>query len=79
MAAVADGLGARAGTLVVPGWAIRLLGPVVPLLRELRETLYQWDRPFLVDDGAFRARFPRVGSDVAGVVKGVVAAVAGAA
>jgi hypothetical protein len=51
----------------------------VPLLRELRETLYQWDRPFLVDDGAFRARFPRVGSDVAGVVKGVVAAVAGAA
>jgi nucleoside-diphosphate-sugar epimerase len=79
VAAVADGLGARAGTLVVPGWAIRLLGPVVPLLRELRETLYQWDRPFLVDDGAFRARFPRVGSDVAGVVKGVVAAVAGAA
>jgi nucleoside-diphosphate-sugar epimerase len=41
---------------------ITLLSPFVPLLRELRETLYQWDRPFLVDDSRFRARFPGVGA-----------------
>jgi nucleoside-diphosphate-sugar epimerase len=35
-----------------------LLSPFVPLFREILETLYQWDRPFLVDDSKFRARFP---------------------
>lgn len=28
------------------------------------ETFYQWDRPFLVDDSRFRARFPEVGVDL---------------
>ena len=28
-----------------------------PLLRELRGTLYQWERPWVVDDGAFRTAF----------------------
>jgi nucleoside-diphosphate-sugar epimerase len=75
--AVGEGLGVKARTLVIPPWAVRLLGRVVPLLGELRETLYQWDRPFLVDDSAFRARFPGLGSDLADVVRGVVAAVRG--
>lgn len=52
--------GGRARAL--PAWLLRLLAPVVPLFAELKETLYQWDRPFLVDDSAWRARFPAVGS-----------------
>jgi nucleoside-diphosphate-sugar epimerase len=30
---------------------------VSPLLRELRELAYQWERPYVVDDSAARARF----------------------
>lgn len=54
-------LGRRAWAIVLPAWAIRALAPLVPLFANLRETLYQWDRPFLVDDGDFRTRFPGVG------------------
>ena len=36
---------------------ILALGLVMPLLRELRETLYQWERPWLVDDAKFRVAF----------------------
>ncbi len=42
----------------------RMLSPFVPLFRELLETLYQWERPFLVDDSLFRRRFPTVGSSL---------------
>lgn len=33
------------------------LGLFMPLLRELRETLYQWERPWVVDDSKFRTAF----------------------
>jgi len=39
------------------------LGIFMPLLRELRETLYQWERPWLVDDTKFRAAFGAKASD----------------
>jgi nucleoside-diphosphate-sugar epimerase len=58
--ALALGSSARHHTL--PAWAVRALGPFVGLFGELRETLYQWDRPFLVDDSRFRVRFPGVGA-----------------
>ena len=29
---------------------------VVPIFREFDEMLYQWDAPFIVDDGRFRRR-----------------------
>jgi nucleoside-diphosphate-sugar epimerase len=32
-------------------------GLVSPFIRELRGTLYQWERPWVVDDGAFRLAF----------------------
>ncbi len=62
--ALVGAIGAAAGAAPrvrrIPGWALRGLGPVVPLLRELRETLYQWEAPFRASDAAFRARFPGV-------------------
>ncbi len=58
--AVAVGSKARAHTL--PAWALTALAPIVPLFKQLQETLYQWDRPFLSSDAKFRARFPEVGS-----------------
>ncbi len=71
--------GAAAGrpgrSTALPGWMVRVLGLVVPLFRELTETLYQWDRPFLVDDGRFRARFPGLATALdAAVVDAVSAA-----
>lgn len=40
------------------------LGLFMPLLRELRETLYQWERPWLVDDSKFRTAFGATATDV---------------
>jgi hypothetical protein len=36
----------------------------MPLMRELDETLYQWDEPFVVDDRRFRERFRTTPEDV---------------
>jgi nucleoside-diphosphate-sugar epimerase len=58
--AKAVGSSARAHTL--PAWALSALAPIVPLFKNLQETLYQWDRPFRVSDAKLRARFPGVGS-----------------
>lgn len=44
------------------------LGLFMPLLRELRETLYQWERPWLVDDSKFREAF---GATATGVDEGI--------
>ncbi len=49
---------------VLPAWLIRLMGPFPGFFGELGETLYQWDRPFLVDDQRFRARFPGLGTPI---------------
>ena len=52
---------AVAGREVKPSTVTRpmlvALGLFMPLLRELRETLYQWERPWLVDDSKFRSAF----------------------
>ncbi len=45
------------GVRVVPGWAVRAGGLVVPLLRELGETAHQFERPFVLDSSAFTATF----------------------
>ncbi|GAA2136391.1 NAD-dependent epimerase/dehydratase family protein [Kitasatospora kazusensis] len=59
---MADRLAARAGTGPV---AVRRLSPAVlgaaslfsPLIRELKEIRYQFDRPFVVDSSAYEAAF----------------------
>ncbi len=41
----------------VAPWIVRALGTFSPLMREMREMLYQWDEPFVADDRRFRERF----------------------
>lgn len=52
---------ARAGTTIkvrrVPRWAIRSLGVLVPFLGATVEMMYQWEVPYLLDDGDFRRVF----------------------
>jgi nucleoside-diphosphate-sugar epimerase len=58
--------GSRSLLLAALGW-------FVPILREVSETRYQWDEPFVVDDRRFRERF---GSTPTGLDEGVPAMVA---
>ncbi|MDI9893224.1 NAD-dependent epimerase/dehydratase family protein [Rhodococcus sp. IEGM 1381] len=44
----------RARMSALPPWLHRLLALGHPILRELRSTRYQFDAPFVVDDGRFR-------------------------
>ncbi len=41
----------------VPTWVLRAGGVFVPVLGAVAEMAYQWESPFLVDDGRFRAAF----------------------
>lgn len=50
--------GRRGWTITLPAWLIRSLAPIVPLFSDLRETLYQWEGPFLIDDSDLKARLP---------------------
>ena len=55
-AAFAAAAGARAPRVsAVPGWALRTMGLFSPGTRELAETLYQFERPFVLDSRASEA------------------------
>ncbi|KPF79298.1 epimerase [alpha proteobacterium AAP81b] len=53
----ADAIGARPRVFVIPSFVQPLLGLFVPMLREMREMHFQWDRPYHVDARRFTARF----------------------
>jgi len=60
--ALAERLSALAGAPApriarMPRWVFNAIGVVSPLVRELRETRYQFDRPFVVDSSAFESTF----------------------
>jgi hypothetical protein len=50
-------LGRDIGLRAMPRWAVKALGLVIPMIREIDEMLYQWDEPFVIDDRRFRAAF----------------------
>jgi nucleoside-diphosphate-sugar epimerase len=57
LTAFADHLGVEPNIQVPPRWAMTLIGLFNPQVREMKEMLYQWDRPFLVDHSKFATRF----------------------
>ena len=48
---------ARNKIQVLPLWALRLLGLFVPILREMPEMMYQFDRPYQFDCTKFNSKF----------------------
>jgi nucleoside-diphosphate-sugar epimerase len=42
---------------VMHAWMLKLLGLVIPVLREMHEVLYQFDRPYFFDCSKFNSRF----------------------
>ncbi|GAA2098540.1 NAD-dependent epimerase/dehydratase family protein [Actinomadura alba] len=55
LCAIADAPGPRFAQ--VPRWAFNAMGLVSPMMRELRETRYQFDRPYVLDSSAFETTF----------------------
>lgn len=56
----------------LPPGLVRALGLASPLLRELQEVRYQFDRPFVVDSAAYTARFGEVATPVDEQVRATV-------
>ena len=50
-------LGREPKIRTMPSWLLGVLGLFDPTMRELKELLYQWKRPFEVDDSDFRNRY----------------------
>lgn len=56
-ALAAAAAGTKGGVQTLPTWLAKLAGRFNPMLRELVEMLYEFDRPFVVDDSAFTSTF----------------------
>ncbi|MFB7470045.1 NAD-dependent epimerase/dehydratase family protein [Kitasatospora sp. NPDC056184] len=48
----------------IPWWPLHLAGLVNPMLGELREVQYQFDRPFVIDSQAYTAAFGEVSTPI---------------
>lgn len=59
--ALLETFAAQAGTSLkvstVPGWLLRAAGVVSPMMRAIATMRYQWDIPYVLDDGDFRRTF----------------------
>lgn len=44
-------------SFILPMWLLRLFGIFMPLMREMPEMMYQYDRDYFFDSGKFDARF----------------------
>jgi nucleoside-diphosphate-sugar epimerase len=47
----------KPGVQVYPAWSVRALGLFVPILKEMHEMLYQFDRDYFFDSGKFMKTF----------------------
>jgi nucleoside-diphosphate-sugar epimerase len=54
---IGTSLGRKLRVQAIPTIAIKGLSLLLPILRELSEMGYQWSKPFVVDDRAFRTHF----------------------
>jgi len=50
-------MGGPAGISILPMWLLKLLGLFMPIMREMPEMMYQYDRDYIFDSGKFTARF----------------------
>ena len=53
----ADAVGQPLKVKTLPGWLHTVLGVFISDLRELKEMMYEWNRPYRVDHGKFGSRF----------------------
>ncbi|HKK41990.1 MAG TPA: NAD-dependent epimerase/dehydratase family protein [Bacteroidales bacterium] len=53
----ADGLNVKNRLMVLPVWMLKLMGFFVPVLKEMPEMMYQYDRDYYFDSSKFETRF----------------------
>jgi nucleoside-diphosphate-sugar epimerase len=70
---VAHEVGHPVGIRPVPKLALRALGLVNPMLRELAETSYQFDQPFILDTSKYQTTFGTAGTPLADAAAATVA------
>ena len=70
---VAAEVGHPVGVRSVPKLAVRALGLVNPLLRELAEMSYEFDQPFVLDTSKYESAFGAAGTLLAAAVAATVA------
>lgn len=73
LALIFEAAGKQPNVAEAPGWVFKLAAPFVPVMRELAELLYQWDRPYVFDATKFERAF---GAEVTPHERGVAATVA---
>ncbi len=54
---MANEMGVKDAIQVLPAWAIKLLGLFIPILKEMPEMLYQYDRPYFFDSAKFNQHY----------------------
>ena len=70
---MAGEVGHRVGIRSVPKLAVRALGLVNPMLRELAEMAYQFDQPFVLDTSKYESAFGAAGTPLPAAVAATVA------
>jgi nucleoside-diphosphate-sugar epimerase len=70
---VAGEVGHQVGIRSVPKLAVRALGLVNPMLRELAEMAYEFDEPFVLDTSKYESAFGAAGTPLAGAIAATVA------
>jgi nucleoside-diphosphate-sugar epimerase len=70
---VAGEVGHQVGIRSVPKLAVRVLGLVNPMLRELAEMAYEFDEPFVLDTSKYESAFGAAGTPLAGAIAATVA------
>ena len=70
---VAAEVGHPVGIRSVPKLAVRALGLVNPMLRELAEMSYEFDEPFVLDTSKYQAAFGPAGTPLAAALAATVA------
>lgn len=53
----ADAAGVKLKVVALPGWVLQAMGLVAPMMRELSEMRFTWNRPYHVDATKFARRF----------------------
>ena len=70
---VAAEVGHPVGVRPLPKLAVRALGLVNPMIRELAEISYEFDEPFVLDTSKYQATFGAAGTPLAAAVAATVA------
>jgi nucleoside-diphosphate-sugar epimerase len=70
---VAREIGHPVGIRSVPKLALRLLGLVNPMLRELPEMAYEFDEPFVLDTSKYETAFGAAGTPLAEAIAATLA------